>query len=612
MSELLPASPSLHKLPAELLSRIAILAQHTWLDEKCARRAASLAKPRLLPLTIDQDDCCGVTAGTVAHCLRDEPLAPIGPAHALMDTCSRTHRVLGGDKAVWRIAGNALLRLVAELAGDVSPPPPPLMAAGAQFCYGTDVLIAENVCSCLTAGLEKFFSTIRVAVISLPWADTLDPGPGKHSVAHFFRRYHSPESSPLEHLDLELHEDVYTSLSFLTVVKSPVLHTYRGSNVDYLFYSSRLEVLNVTFPFLNEHCFGPSLLNALTLCTNLRFLNFDGGSCRMIESFMGNTFEDEAPGLVRLPALRYLRLLLPPETASELLSRLELPAEIDIHLEPVMLWRAAGSSLNPSPHATPVTGEHTMVDDCLWRYAAALVAPAQTRAAFLEPSDFFMPGAGHESDALVFPKEMAMNILLPSSISFLFASSGDELAEMLAESSPVSRLTQPAIGRPPRRSLSVRCPAPAAAEGNLTGSHGLSPLCLSAIRQMASILIHGQINQPYSGLPSIRSLTLSDLSRLPESAEDWEPVLSAFAHISRLVIRTATPTHICSLAQHLAMCLQGVYPLPAVETVAFTLQAPSDETPAALLPQLSTRANTPARLASGARPIQWTSQTRMS
>ncbi|KZV61567.1 hypothetical protein PENSPDRAFT_693318 [Peniophora sp. CONT] len=606
-------SACLQGLPVELISEIAIFGQLIWLEEKCKRRTSTPGTLRSLPLVLNQDDCRGVTAGLVEECLADKPILSPEPAHALMDTNSRLRQVLHDNKTVWRQA-NTLLSSNARLSGERSRPPPELAAVGAQFSYPSDTFVGENICYCpFIRYIEPFYPTLRVVKISMPWADFMQPD--KTSMAYFFCRHHSQDFSPLEFFDVELHEDIYVSPEFLLAYRSPAIQTCRVRNMNVFFYGPLLKELEIAFPFGNRHYFGPGLLNALDRCSNLQLFTFMGGSCEMIEVALGNAFDDEIPPAVHLPTLRYLRLLLPADVVSQLLPLMILPACVDIHLEPVLSWRAAASLYVTAgqtsfiSHAGASSGTHH-----LWQYAATLAAPARAPAAFEVPPQFEMPTGGQEADILRSMSTVAMDIRFnpatwsplheiqqfPEVIGFSLGRNVEDV--VLPLENEIYALSTPSAmhGARVRRSIAVRNePTDMESARSWPESFGYA-----AIRQVALLLMDGQAKTPYPGLGVVNSFVVVEGSWLPGTPSAWGYVLEAFDGITELIIRA---TDVASL-ESLAIYLQGQrdsVPVRRLQIISLPQCSALDEPTASLCRRLNGVTNTEKRLASGAAVLCW-------
>lgn len=592
----------------ELICKIAVVAEQAWRAErldKCAVNTQLDPSP-----LINQGDCRGVTSGLVKACLRDGPLELREPAASLMQTCRRLRDVLKENKAAWKEV-NTLLHAFAILAGPPSAPPLALAAAGARFSYGSTVFDANNVCSCVMAGLDAFFATLSYVRMSLPWADPSQRG--HTSVAHFFPQHHSQEASPLVYFNLDLHEDIYITPEFLLALRSPRVQTCIVKNASIFFFGLCLEVLSITFPFCNLHYFGPSLLNALTRCPNLQSFTFDGGHCEIIESALGDTFNDELPATVHLRALRYLRLLLPTAGSRELLMRLVLPAGIDIHLEPVLTWSAPESALYQTEEAP--SGQ-AFADDDLWQYAAAIVAPASARDAFMTPSQFTMPAAGSEWDVLQAVSTITMDVRstlrdgrepgdrIPDMIRFT-ASTGPLEAPSLDDGDRVTRGAAVAQSRS-GRSLTVRH-AGWTREEPWNGRPSVWPteVGCAAIEHVARTFIRGRKNTPYQGLGLVRALAIDEDSWVPTASQAWERVLAPFDDITDLTILC----HKLCVAQleGLATCLRAhhntSHPLPALQTLRLS-GCPLGDTPAVCARRMEIAVNGPSRRSSGAADVR--------
>ncbi|VDC00268.1 unnamed protein product [Peniophora sp. CBMAI 1063] len=605
-------SPTLPGLPNELTAEIAVWGQRTWLEERCNARAVIIETDRLTPVVVDQYDCRGVTAGVVKGCLADGPLLPQQPAHALMHTSSGLSRALRDVKSVWERTANTLVHAVACMAGKRAVPPPALMSAGARFSYQTDVLVAENVCSCIIAGIQAFYPTLRIVKLSLPWAYVSELG--KTSVSTFFRDHHSQDASPLEYFDVVLHDDVHHNSEFLSPYRSPSLRSCRVGRTSFFFYGPLLETLNIAFSFGSNNYLGPSFLNALIHCVQLQFLTLDGGSCEIIESAMGDEFYDEMPNVVSLPSLRYLRLVLRADVGTLLLGRLDLPADIDAHLEPVTAWRAAAE------HKEEVNFSSVPGAAMLWQYAMSLGASACTPTIFNHPAQFALPPDGLEEDIIRALSTAVIKIVIdpvslrsvnesdmfPESITFMLAAGIQDANEILRDATQPSTPSLPGEGKILlRQSLTVRDAAVAAHDRDPRVHRWPLGLGNMLIQHIADVLVSGYGRTSQRGLSNITNIIVDGTLWMSQTCSDWAKILNPFDNAVHLTICRHGHINVEALVVYL-QSQDGAHRLPRLQTIDLPLsERGTANGTQSYVRELEASTNQLPRLQAGALRIRW-------
>ncbi|VDB85620.1 unnamed protein product [Peniophora sp. CBMAI 1063] len=627
-----PHSGLLDMFP-EIISMIGRSAQDQWLAEIFdEHRASSSIRRSSPPLVIDQADCRGVTAGLVTDCLKDSVAQITSPAHILMHTSSYLRHVLLADKALCTQTNTLLHELTLKASGRHSVPPS-LAAVGARFRYGSDVLVADKVCSCLLLGIRDFYPTLRFVKVSLPWDDVAQPD--RTCTSDFFARHHSEDSSPLEYFDLEIFEDVQDTPSYLSAFRSPHIRVCRVTNAAMFFFGPNLTVLYIVFPFGKRLCVGPSLLNALTTMSGLQSLTIDIGNSELIESHLGNNFHDAFPTQILLQRLLYLRLLLPCEVASFLLGRMVLPPGIDMHIEPV--HDVLGGSLAEPQIGdidVPRTIGNVVQAEDLWRFVAALLVPPQAPAAFSSPQDFITRSDGDEGHILRTLRVMAIDIRLdplneppmedgagiPELVSLMIGSTTSDVEGM---SGDVTRASRSKFGDPARtrRSLSFRN-MERSAEQRMAGV-ALLPHAASLLSgEIARFVLDGQVGTPFTGLVQISCLLIDGNSWLPTNPLDWVALLAPFDGIQELrfmapackhdlaceggpVHGSVTTAHMESLAQAIGNAGATQWLVPRVTVISLPNYTSPHEDIASLRSALEDTCNSPQRLAGRAAVVRW-------
>ncbi|VDB90247.1 unnamed protein product [Peniophora sp. CBMAI 1063] len=625
-----PAPLGVLDLPPELISDISLYGQNDWISDVLNEHRATASVRRLQPLVVNQGDCRGVTAGVVQACVADAITQPPSPLHTLVHTCSYFRKALLPVKALGKLS-NTLHHELAVRASGRYPPPPTLQRLGASFRYGSDILIAEKVCSCVLAGIRSFYPTLRVVKVSLPWDDTSQAE--RSSTANFFVDLHSQEHSLLEHFDLELFEDRQDTPGYIMVYRSPKIQVCKITNAAIFLYGPFLAYLSVTFPFAADTFFGPGFLNALNECCNLQFLTIDGGRCNLIDTALGDDFHDILPVAIHLQHLRYLRMLLPASTAAALLSRLALPPNIDAHLEPVSRWGDASltSSSGDVIGFQAVLGEFADAES-LWCFAAAALSPARTQEVF-NPSELFAGATTWQDEHLVhaFPAvalDIRHDILnqpptsesagLPEVITFMTAACPEDLLPMFGDVARASYLAGRNPGSP-RRSLSIR-DSGAEPSARISAQQALPNATYALLQHLTITMVKGQPDTPFNGLGHIIILLFAPQSWYPTCGRGWRCCLEAFDEITEL--RLMAPDLDERQAQMEPTHLHGALTIRHLEALANAIQTPKTNWLAPKLRRIVLPASCPrdaralkrclehssnprARLATGAPFVEW-------
>ncbi|VDB98981.1 unnamed protein product [Peniophora sp. CBMAI 1063] len=248
--------------------------------------------------------------------------------------------------------------------------------------------------------------------------------------------------SPLRHLDVEIYEDNHHQPINGTIAAEKIqgLRVSSFARCRTFLYSDALTSLSLYHDCASNVVFESSFSEALFTCRNtLEYLTIDAG---------GASFESLQP--VLLPQLHFLRVLAPEATGGEFMRSLTLPANIDLHLEPVVKWRRLCKSrmVRRAPFEVPyevLELEATNTEGSEFsQYASALAAPDQTATSifhWLPPArnpsqqlwlSLFAIGIDIRLDPSI-PKGRRVAGYFPELTAVVFASSPTQLHRLLQD-----------------------------------------------------------------------------------------------------------------------------------------------------------------------------------
>ncbi|VDB94420.1 unnamed protein product [Peniophora sp. CBMAI 1063] len=554
-------TPALHPLfhiPVELLTEIVIFAQLIWYNAAISSHHDTPGGLERMQGTTLQtpvrraSPCCElVPRKKLPHCCQDNPVqVERSPAHCLIQT-NQFFRKLITESLPWLWNhDNALFKEIAKYSGSTRLPRSSNPEDGYVKLYGANNLIASHACTCLLRAIHPFYETLRVVKVSMPWdAPSIPDTRGDV----FFSNDLTIVPSPLQHFDLELFDSPRAPVG-ITVrsIERENLLTFCGINIAFCFSSKELNSFYMSFPLSRRARFGASFTNGLLMCAGkLEYLTLEAGS-------------GEALGAHTLsfPNLRFLRLVLPLESCARMLSRMRLPAQLDMHLEPVVQWRSQAARrvrrLKQSAHnceaplaeldnyADRLTGNNFPC--ALWRFACALAAPDQTRGIFQDTATFHIrpENLWHTFQAVSFeirqdPSMHAFErepLRFPELVGVVLAHNVEDIRLLQAEPGWDWRHSlEPGEKDNARRSLIVRDGQYSATSRNaLYRSRYVKPL-YDVIAYVTTVVLKGRPGTPFAGKQDIASLVISEASFVPNFSLGWRHMLAACDEIEQLVIR---------------------------------------------------------------------------
>ncbi|VDB91416.1 unnamed protein product [Peniophora sp. CBMAI 1063] len=543
-------SSPLSLVPPEVILEIALYAQHQWHTDIMSPQAPHSAVRRLdahLPqTTMREKPCCyNLEYSAVPECYDDSlPIVGRSPAHALSLTCRWMRSLVINFVSLWQTE-SILYRKNAEYSGkylvyrqDAREP---------SVSYGSRTLVALQACSCFLKRLGTYcqLESIKVAI-----AREI-PGVRASDAEEFFVRYNTIAPNTLRHFDLEILQHSRTADRIhIRAVRTSSLLSSRAINTSVVFFSSQLTSMYLFYSPSLRPRLGPRFFVALLACSEqLLFLTIDAGSAVV-----------HAMNTVTLPALRYFRLVAPIREGAFLLSHLRLPAQVDIHLEPVVEWRATVPTYDDDVEPPVLWSEvpfHLLDDEAdtgnrrgaIWRYVNALAAPDKTSALFRDFHPTAFPAPENLWDTLT---TVALDVRLDPS-----ASSSERECERFPEAVGVyftkdlhgmhTLLSDPGLdwahSLPPtakttvRRSLIVRDGVyDSVIRDSLYRPQYLKPVyeCIDFVLTAA---LQGGGRGLFYGTPSCRCLVLHEASFKPRFSMGWDSILSSFLGVERIVIR---------------------------------------------------------------------------
>ncbi|KZV68689.1 hypothetical protein PENSPDRAFT_666255 [Peniophora sp. CONT] len=638
MSQSLPTYFRLADLPAELIIEITIWAQVLWREESFAAqgsyaRAKRYAVRAPVAGVVDEYSQGGVNCnGERPRCLRHYvPLSARSPAHAMSQTGRWLRRLLLNDNsAIWRL-DNALYKEIAERSGVRHPKADiPMRIMSNQLPrveYGTGTLIAEDVCECLMTVLHAVFSALEDVKIALPrdYTDALRPIRDE-----FFVKAPLWASRTLKRFTVEIYtpESEFQRITHMRpqCVESPGLLQGCFANTNFYYYSSCLTSLYIHQDLPRTPQFTDSLSSALNACAaHLECLTIDAGGARFMML-----------DVVVLSRLQRLRVLASDEDCWRFLTSLRLPLDVDIHLEPVVEWRALCSSVRS--HVVPFapidhSAEHA--GGGLRRYANALAAPDQMRLIFRRDSSLTVPSAGAWETLTT----LALNVGLdgstsrseracgrfPEYVTVAFAESVPEMEALLAEPGRHGHNSSPRReGQAPRRSLTVRDGEISDQERARSHNTNLAKPLYDSIRHVLNtILSDRETDAALRVHPGAKHLVLDRATWLPIWSLGWLYMLDALDDVVSITFLCPPwphgdavfaenvegyliPAHLEAMAQCLNEPGQGrTYICPELERIELRRYADGEPSRLALSRRFESLFNGKGRAHAGAKRIEF-------
>ncbi|VDB96130.1 unnamed protein product [Peniophora sp. CBMAI 1063] len=389
-------------LPTNLVLRIALWAQLLWREALFSPQAPYVgarryAPRRLAPAVEDEPSCCSGQDwyGSRPCCLKrtkEIPLALRSPAHCLSQVGRSLRAVLAEENketdTIWSL-DNTLFPLIAQHT-EISRG---RTGGRTVIHYRAKSLAALNVCACVIPGSAAFYTHLESIKLAIPWleAEAIASDSAAYDLTQSLVYGHlAAEASRLSYFDLEIYDRAPHAMKYrecrVMAVLCKSLEVSRLSNSPAIYYSPRLVSLHVHFSFAWKANFASEFSSALQACAGtLLYLTIDAG-----RSVFGELEH------IALSSLRFLRLVSPQSKAGRFLRNVDLPHELDMHLELVVEWRR---------HIRDAPVEHMRYDAPIWRsemiedqeqdggilrdYAKALAAPTSARRLFSTSSSAF-------------------------------------------------------------------------------------------------------------------------------------------------------------------------------------------------------------------------------
>ncbi|VDB87285.1 unnamed protein product [Peniophora sp. CBMAI 1063] len=474
----------LTELPERLILETVLWAQRLWLEEWFCPQAPFAGVNRYAPRRISSasdggSSCCRGQdwAGRRPRCLRITKLVPLrlqSPARRLSHTGRAMRTILTSDgdltETIWSL-DNVIFPRVAKLSQVET-------AEHGALQRAANNLIAVNVCACPISSSVASYSDLERIKLAIPWPEHhVRPGdqPAYDPAHSFFYLHPGRAGGALRHVDVEIYDRAPHAVKYgarrVVGVLSEGLQGSRVGGLDVYYYSPQLTSLCIYFSLAWEVEFTSDLSMALQACAgNLCYLTIDAG---------GGTFAEL--DRVSLPTLRFLRLVFPQGKVGRLLRRLDLPHDVDMHLEPVVRWRE---------HVAEAPAENALYEAPIWRsdllqectadggslgdYVKTLAAPDNAVRLFSAPPGLLTRGLTLAADYELWMSLCAIGLDIrlgektaptvhvasrfPEYISVSLARSRSELDAVMKD--PVARDWQNSGARDEtrtaRRSLSVR------------------------------------------------------------------------------------------------------------------------------------------------------------
>ncbi|VDB94421.1 unnamed protein product [Peniophora sp. CBMAI 1063] len=538
-------------IPPEVILEIALYAQDQWHTDVMSPQAPYAGVRRLdspLPQgTMREKPCChNLEYSVVPECYDDSlPIDGLSPAHALSLTCRWIRSLVIAFDPLWQTE-SVLYRKNAENSGLYHVYPP--RSRQYTIAYGSRTLVALQACSCLLKGLSAYYPSLQSVKVAIAPAI---PGLPGSCAEEFFERHNGALHSKLQHFDLEILQHSRTVDRFhVRAVRTTSLLSSRAIKSSLVFFSPRLTSLYLFYPLSLRPRLGPRFFVALVACgEKLQYLTIDAGSAVV-----------HAMNHVALPELRYFRLVAPIREGAFLLSHLRLPAQVDIHLEPVVEWRATAPTHDDDVAPPTLRSEvpfHLLDDEAetgnrrgaLWRYANALATPDKTWVLFQDLHASALPATENLWDTLT---TIALDVRLdpsasaserecarfPEVVGVSYTRSVPEMHTLLSNPGFDWKSSPPPNGKTTvRRSLTVRDGVyDAVVRDSFYRPQFLKPVyeCTNFVLNTA---LRGKKETLFYGSPSCRSLVLHEASFIPRYSMGWESILSSFLKLELVVIR---------------------------------------------------------------------------
>ncbi|VDB96129.1 unnamed protein product [Peniophora sp. CBMAI 1063] len=529
--------PLLH-LPVELIVEIAVWGQYIWINDMFSPSSGAPHRRLAVGLgetVIRDEDCCTHVGHAVLPSCITESFAQsvLLPAHCLRRTCTRVREALSVAEVRLGTADNAMLNFKADDAGAAR------RYSRDGVSYESRTLIASPSCTCLLRGIRNFYDTLHDVKLSLPWATRSQP----HN-EDLFMRNHSA-NSPLQRFDLEYYEPSRSTtvpMFSIRAVRSLSATVSRTVNAAFFYTSPSLTALCICHVMSQSPTLGLSFWRGLALCAaSLEYLTLDIPSAACVG---GENF-------IHLPHLRYLRLVAPAADASWLLQALQLPPDLDIHLEPVYDWRAAAervvSVMVDSGHVRPMEIPFAAMEEAAdvganvhphgyWRFMTALTAPDQTSSIFHQPPLLHVldenlnhaaqvAGLDIRLDPSTSPAERAC-IRFPEIVALYLADTLDEFLDGCADVEPDWRKSEPpGMKQKARRSLVFRDSLfSTAARENVFQPRFVKPV-YDAAAYLMQLATRGKSGTAFAGFEYVNTLALHPLSWKPAYSLGWAHIL---------------------------------------------------------------------------------------
>ncbi|VDB91415.1 unnamed protein product [Peniophora sp. CBMAI 1063] len=550
----LPLGP-LSLLPVELWTEVAILAQLIWHHGASSSHHDPHAAVERLQISSESsvpraEPCCElVPRRRLPYCCRvHTSQVERSPAHCLIQT-NHFFRDLIFKRLPWLWEfDNVLFKKIAGYSGrEHIPRDNP--EEGHMVLYGARSLIVTRACTCLLRVMRPLYDVLKVVKIAMPWDAPLIPNSRAET---FFLNNPAVAPSPLEHFDLELFDSPRAPVGIIVrCITRENLSTFRGVNVAFCFSSNQLTSMYISFPHSRRARFGASFTNGLVMCASrLEYLTLDAGNGEIVGA-----------RVLRLPKLRFLRVVLPITVCAKLLSRMDLPAQLDIHLEPVVQWRSQAArrvkKFFKSPHQceaplAELDAEADSLDThhlpcALWRFACALAAPDQTRSIFQDIADFDIRQENLWDTLQTASFEIRQDpshqgcerepLRFPELVGVVFTNSVEDM-RVLQERPGLDwrRSSKPGEKHVARRSFVVRDGVSSAQDRNALYRATYVKPFYDVIAYVTSVIIQGQPGTPYEGKRDIASLVIPKGSFIPRFSLGWRHLLVACNTIVELVI----------------------------------------------------------------------------
>ncbi|VDB90246.1 unnamed protein product [Peniophora sp. CBMAI 1063] len=382
------------ELPPETILEIAMWGQELWLLDCVFAYGPGGPFKRLVvdtPLNPDrQEECCrNVEERVLPTCISADSLVPQSPVHSLACACRSLRDLLQSSQGAWKQDNLFFKSVVAKVTvRQLSPSPTNLVEP--SIAYGSRTLIASPSCACIIPNMLSFFRSLVSLKLAVPWHRPSLPHSDNE---HFFLANHDEDACLLQRFDLEIYESTQAPIqSIIHCLYTDTMLSCRIVRASFFYTSPCLTSLFIYIPMNRMPAFENAFWDGLMTCSSsLEYLTLDVGGAIFIG---GDTF-------ITLPKLLYLKLVAGARECPRFLQALNLPSLIDMHLEPVVDWRAGAWArirrhmLDDEPVPIHVDFQAIESPDFgdqgprqVWRFLCALAAPDQTEGIFHIPSHF--------------------------------------------------------------------------------------------------------------------------------------------------------------------------------------------------------------------------------